>query len=295
MASPALGVLMVVSPGEGTLAADSLRRAIACAPSPPQVYVVNNTGEEAMSWLASPGLSGARLQVLTPDEPAPRPYFEIGRTVFGALARIATAAPAWLFKIDPDTLVCAPDFFSDVEELQAMHHPDFVACLVTAASQDHWKRMFRIASDFSPIGATRTAGGRDRYGSALRPRLGRVWYSRLQFRALDRTQPSGGFYAIRGEFLARLAAQNLLANRGANGLEWNDDTLLSLAVRTAGGRICDVRASRFAHGWQWMHGSRYFTNEQARTPGMRALHPVKFDADGRALRAALPVPLAKAP
>lgn len=287
------GILMVVSPGENELAADSLRRALRHAPGSCDVFLVNNSGlADPTTWWPGVG-DGHRLRVLSLTPSGPRPYFEIARTIFSALQQIAPTPPDLLFKIDPDTLVLDPGFFRDIAKLDAAHGADFYACHAPSHGPDQRRRKFRLLADLVPAGVGRRQG-RNRYGRSLAPRLGRVWCWRVLKAARSHhgslapsTQPSGGFYALRGSMLRTLADRGLLATDGANGLEWNDDTLLPLAVRAANGAICDVRQSTFASHWGWMHGSRYFTDEQALVPGLRALHPVKWDEAGRRLRARL--------
>ncbi len=289
MADFNFGLLMVVSPGEEEIGADSLRRALKKAPGRCQVYVVNNGAlADPGAWWDALDSTGHGFRVVSPS-PAPQAYYEIGRTVFAALHEIAPATLDLLFKIDPDTLIVRPEFFSDILTIHAEHQADFYACHVSSSSRSRTQRCARLVADLLPIGVGRQSG-RTRYGRGFRPRLRPVWYSRLAIKALvqgtlcSSLQPSGGFYAVRGPFLAELARRGFLATRGATGLEWNDDTLLPVAVRAAGGTIHDIRGSRFAPGWRWLHGSRYFSNEQALEPGVRALHPVKLAPEDRALR-----------
>src|SRR4051794_2288706 len=111
MTPASIGILMVVSPGEADLAGDSLHRALECAPTPCTVYLINNGGvEEPASWWAALGQDHHRLEILAPELPSPRPYFEYGRTIFGGLRRIAVASPELIFRFDPDTLVLEPGF-----------------------------------------------------------------------------------------------------------------------------------------------------------------------------------------
>lgn len=280
---------MVVSPGESELGAESLSRALSHAPTACRVFLVNNGAvSDPEGWWTALGHPEHTIQVITPPE-VPQAYFEIGRTVFYALHEIAAAAPDILFKIDPDTLVVASEFFSDVLTLHAEQNAGFYACHATSARKNQIQRCFRLIADLIPVGVGRRPG-MTRYGRGLRPRFRPAWYWRAGVAALRRAhlcsslQPSGGFYALQGGTIVDLAARGYLRTEGATGLEWNDDTLLPIAVRAAGGRIHDIRSSRFAPGWRWLHGSRYFSDEQAAEPGLRALHPVKLDAQDRALR-----------
>jgi hypothetical protein len=279
-----IGILIVISPGESELAGDSIRRVLAHSAALCDVFVVNNSGlVDADQWWHDLGIASHRLNVIVPRGCLPRPYFEIARTIFAALHEITPVAPDLIFKLDPDTLVLSRAFFTDILELHLETGADFYACHARAAARDHLRRLLRISIDLCPIGLYRSAGG-DRYGKTLKLRTNGVWYANLKLRAVRRMQPSGGFYALRGGFLRTLALHGMLTTDGMNGLEWNDDTLLPIAVQSAGGLICDVRETRFASGWRWMHGSPYFTEEQALATDIRAVHPSKFDEAGKTLR-----------
>src|SRR5262245_19458433 len=103
---------MVVSPGEEGIALDSLMRAASLSPVDTVFFLADNTGDPARvagfpSKLPRPLLI---LQV----SGAPRPYFEIGRTVFSLLSHVALFAPGLVIKIDPDTVVLSTLFFLDL-------------------------------------------------------------------------------------------------------------------------------------------------------------------------------------
>src|ERR1035437_1181988 len=102
-------VVMVVSPGDSGIALDSLLRASALCPVNTEFFLADNTGDPAT--LADFSLKLAHPLRILPVSGAPRPYFEIARTVFSALSRVAPAAPELVIKIDPDTVVLSHLFF----------------------------------------------------------------------------------------------------------------------------------------------------------------------------------------
>jgi hypothetical protein len=71
--------------------------------------VADNTGD--LATIAAFPSQLARPLVILPIQSAPGPYFEIGRTVFSLLSRVAPFAPEIVIKIDPATVVFSPLFF----------------------------------------------------------------------------------------------------------------------------------------------------------------------------------------
>ena len=286
-----IAVVMVVSPGESQIALDSLLRAAALAPANTEFFLADNTGDPAA--LVSLATQSVRPLTILQLPGAPRPYFEIGRTVFGVLSQVAPFAPDIVIKIDPDTVVLSPLFFLDLMKLA--RDADLVAAHAAPRGLgNNFRRLFRLLLDVLPVGLART-GATHRYGSFGRLRVGAAWHWRGTLGALVRlrvpqAQPSGGGYALSGRMLTRLAAKGWFTAKGNNGLEWNDDILLPLAVRALGGTVLDLRRTAMAEGWRWMHGSRYFEAEDLRQPGLRAVHPLKNSSQDVAIRQSLADP-----
>ena len=286
-----VAIVMVVSPGEAEIALDSLSRAALLSPGDTTFFLADNTGD--LTTIAAFPSQLARPLVILPVQGAPRPYFEIGRTVFSLLSRVAPFAPELVIKIDPDTVVLSPLFFIDLMEL--VRQADFAAAQITCQGfGNNFRRLFRLMLDVLPIGITRTEAN-TRYGAISRLRLGRAWHWRGTLTALirwraPRAYPSGGAYGLSGRMLARLGASGRLVTSGSDGLEWNDDILLPLLIRALGGKIVDVRSTAAANGWRWMHGSRYFEAEDLHQPGVRAAHPLKNTPSDLTIRQLLPHP-----
>jgi hypothetical protein len=135
-----IAVVIVVSPGEAEIALDSLTRAALLSPCD-TTFLADNTGD--LTTIAAFPSQLARPPVIVPVQDAPRPYFEIGRTVFSLLSRVAPFAPELVVKIDPDTVVLSPPFFIDLVEL--VREADFAAAQITC--QDFGNN-FRLNRDF---------------------------------------------------------------------------------------------------------------------------------------------------
>ena len=286
-----IGLLMIVSPGEEAIAADSLQRIARLLPGDADTFLtlVDNTGQGLAAVLdAWPGKQRIlRLGDVT------RPYFEIGRTVFESLHSICNKPRDLLVKVDPDTVVLSEAFFTDLLSLHSGERADFIAPMAVYQTVRHnTKRWFRQLADALPAGWSRTHGDQ-RFGSGRRFRSSPAWHARAMRLAIRKgiftyPQPTGGGYALSGRILPVLKEAGMLRTRGHNGLEWNDDILLPTCVRAVGGRVVDIRQSPFARGWRWMHGDRYFGENDLAEPGLRALHPLKESEEDWALRRQIP-------
>lgn len=288
---------MVVSTGEESLALDSLARARAWLPDgwpSPALVIADNTVDgflpaDQASW------SGVIIHRV-PD--APRPYYQIARTVAGALHAAAKVDGELVIKIDPDTAVCTKHFFNDLDRLHQEARGEFYSWMTRYNRRANSARLLRLLADCLPVGWSRSSGG-DRYGKRLTLRIGPAWHACVTAGAMVRgrlplDQPSGGGYAVSRAWLLSTVFRRWATAAGPNGLEWNDDTLLPIAVAASGGRIVDVRSTDARDGWRWMHGSRYFGSEEATSPGLRALHPLKDNPADWAVRRSLSGPSDKA-
>ena len=63
---------------------------------------------------------------------------------------------------------------------------------------------------------------------------------------------------------------------------------MPIVVRALGGKVVDIRQTRFAEGWKHMHGARYFTAEDLKEAGLRAVHPLKDTKADQKIRQAVP-------
>lgn len=286
-----LAVVLVVSPGEERIADEGLRRALALVPEGYTAFacVFNNTGKADLFGDLS------RLVAITVvDVPnAPRPYNEIGKTVFWCFGKMATRSFDLLIKLDPDTVVLSPQFFEDLVYLHESEYGDFIAPhAIYRTRGDNSKRWLRLLMDCLPIGISR-GPAEHRYGKARHLRIGLTWHARGTFLGLIKlrwpyAQPTGGGYAIGKSILDRMHAKGYLDPTGKNGLEWNDDVLMPILINMLGGKVIDVRKTRYAKGWKFMHGARYFTLEDLNNDNLRAIHPLKDAADDWTIRSAIP-------
>lgn len=273
-----LAICMIVSSGEEDISRDCLSRISRLIPDEYKydLHIGNNTGRELCpgewnlpantSWINIPG--------------APRPYFEIGRTIFLFLDQLHPQSFDLLLKIDPDTVILSPDYFHDLVKIHEESQADFIAPhAIYRVRGDNLKRWLRLLGDCLPVGLSRTEGG-NRFGLGRKMRWKTTWHGKFTLSALCRgrwpyAQPTGGGYVLSASVLSTVKAKGLLAAKGAIGLEWNDDILMPIAVRSIGGTVVDIRQTRFAEGWKYMHGARYFTREDLQEPGLRAVHPLK--------------------
>ncbi|MEX0330170.1 MAG: hypothetical protein AB3N64_01990 [Puniceicoccaceae bacterium] len=286
-----LAVFLVVSPGEERIAEEGLHRALALVPEEytTSVYVFDNTGKSNLIDRLS---SREEIAVITVPE-APRPYTEIGKTVFWCFGNLAKRSFDLLIKLDPDTVVLSREFFEDLASLSQSEQADFIAPhAVYRARGDNMKRWMRLLVDCLPVGLSREPATH-RYGKAGKLRIGMTWHARATFWGLMKlkwpyAQPTGGGYAIGKGILGLMDKNGYLVPAGKNGLEWNDDVLLPILIKMLGGKVIDIRKTRFVEGWKYMHGARYFTIEDLNDENLRAIHPLKDTEADWTIRSAIP-------
>src|SRR5215472_13759424 len=100
--------LMVVGPGEGRLAADTLDSVRACEPSAAICVLDDCTADGTHDILTRWAATHPGTRVLR--NPVPRGYRGIATSVFSLLETIARdpRVPDLIIKIDPDTFLIAP-------------------------------------------------------------------------------------------------------------------------------------------------------------------------------------------
>lgn len=285
-----LALFIIISPGEERIAKEGLQRALALVPENYSIhsFIFNNTG----NYNLFEGISGGDSVKVTNVPKAPRPYNEIGKTVFWCLEQMADEPFDLLVKLDPDTVVLNPRFFEDLVSLHELEGADFAAPhAIYRARGDNVKRWLRLLIDCLPVGISRGPAA-DRYGKAGKIRVGRTWHARSTFLGLVKcrwpyAQPTGGGYTIGRKMLNLMHERGFLHPIGKNGLEWNDDVIIPILVRALGGKVVDIRKTRFEEGWKFMHGARYFTVEDINN-NLRAVHPLKETEEDWSIRSAIP-------
>lgn len=284
--------LMMVSPGEPDIAADSLLRLLEAPEEVMPVITVLLNGVRD-DWLAPVRAVGRGRIRAVPMAAQAEPYVHFGRNLLASLPDVPAKTGDLIVKVDPDSVVRGARYADDLLTLHAEVGADlyyFGECYKTA---DDLRRTLRVLADQLPVGLARIppAAGARRF----RLRTRRPWHARLTLPAclrlqLARSQPAGGFHALSGRMRDRLAEALRQIPGGENGLEWNDDTLLPITVRGNGGKVCDLRDTALADRWRWARGSRYFQLSDALGDAWSILHPLKNRPDDQALRKALPPP-----
>lgn len=274
--------MMVVSRGELPLALHSLqqaREALSPLPLTLDFAVVWNQAEEPPTEL-----SQQVRHLFRPVEPAP--YVGIGKLILWSLSQLPDPSGwTWVVKIDPDTVVCSPDFGLDLLNISEEEPAGMVAHFITGQSA---ARNFRMKLDGLPVGLSRQAAEGRTYGR-MTPRFRPCWYMALARRARQQGHdaartPAGGFYALRGTTVAALQQSGWCQFDAPYGMEWNDDAILPMLLTALDHPIYDLATSPMAHGWRHMHGSRYFDQTVAQDKAVRAVHPLKDTPEDWAIR-----------
>lgn len=288
--------LMMVSPGETGIAVDSILRLLeAPAARLPIVTVLLNGVDD--TWLAPVRAVTERRLRFVPMSARPEPYVHFGRNLLAHLPDVPAGAGDLIVKVDPDSVVRGERYADDLLALHSTQNADLYLYGENYRRGDDLRRTLRVMLDQLPVGLARNppASGSPRF--QLRTR--RPWHSRLTLPAclrlrLPRAQPAGGFHALSGRMRDVLIEALRAIPGGENGLEWNDDTLLPIAVRAHGGTICDLRDTPLSSRWRLARGSRYFELPDALGDGWSILHPLKNRPNDLTIRRALPLPAPRA-
>lgn len=284
--------LMMVSPGEQGIAADSILRLLEAPASQLPVVTVLLNGVDA-EWLA-PVLAVDRNRVRAVHmSDRPEPYVHFGRNLLRHMPGVPATSADLIVKVDPDSVVRGARYTADLLALHAETDADLYYYGERYKTSDDLRRTLRVLLDQLPVGLARAWPASP--GKRFRLRTRRPWHARMTLPAcrrlrLDRSQPAGGFHALSGRMRDKLAESLALIPGAENGLEWNDDTLLPMAVRGQGGKVCDLRDTPLAPRWRWARGSRYFQLPEALDDEWSILHPLKNRPEDLALREALPRP-----
>lgn len=279
--------LMVVGPGEGALAADTLESIATFEPGA-CVWLLDDctrdgTYEVIQSWAAAH--PGCRLE----RNPEPRGYRGIARSFFSLLSAVAAEPlmPELVIKLDPDTCIVGPGVVDLVRQrMAAAGGPGIVGMYRVAAAGGRraFGRLRRnMLLDLLPLGLHK-----DRRSL----RVGRPFWS--PYVPLARRHGYefgehvlGALSAMHGDTLRAIRDSGFLEGLPSDyrALTVEEDVLLGLGTKAVGHRLIDINADP-AHPDVWIQflpPVPIDAGELLRL-GVRAVHPVKATADGEAMR-----------
>jgi hypothetical protein len=279
--------LMVVGPGEGALATDTLESIAAYEPSA-GVYMLDDctsdgTHAALTKWAAQhPGVRVLR-------NPSPRGYRGIATSVFSLLERIAQEPrlPELVIKVDPDTCIIAPGVADLMRRRFAAAGPGIVGPYRVGANGGArtFTRLRRnMLLDLLPLGVHK-----DRRSI----RVGLPFWAPYVRRARRHGYAMGehvlgALSGMHGETLRAIHDSGFLSEipDGYRALTVEEDVLLGLATKAVGHQLIDIAPDpRDAQVWIQFRPPIPQTATTLLERRMLAVHPVKASPEGEAMRA----------
>ena len=275
---------MLVAPGEGEIAVDTLRRSLDLYPGAYALILDDATQDGTFDRLCRLA-SELQDRIVVDRNDHAEGFRGMARSMFRAYQRIYYLWPnvRIVIKIDPDTCVLRSGLVELADRKFSRFGPGMIGS-------------YRL----SPSGAMR---GHTVHGRAIIRDL--VSFSRppFYFRRLIRAMLHGyipgqsvlgGLYILHGDTVRAAARHDLLLAESARTLHLTtEDALVSMTVRAVGHSLIDINDPK--HGdvpaWIVWRAADRCTLDEIRTKGYLAIHPVKNNADGWCLRRGLKAPL----
>ncbi len=280
--------VMVVGPGESEIALDSLDRIAAFEPEAEAWVLDDCTDDGTYEALVRWGRGHARSRIL--QNPESRGYRGIARSMFGMLSEIAAepGVPGLVVKIDPDTCLLAPGVCDLMRGRLAAGGAGMVGAYrmsPTGAMREFGRIRRNMLLDLLPVGLHK-----DRQSV----RVGRPYWAPFVSRARRNgyelgEHVLGALSGLHGATLRGLRDAGFLAiPDDYRALTVEEDVLLGLGAKAIGHQLMDINADPAKPDvWIQFRPPVPIGADELLRRGIRAVHPVKMSADGRAMRANL--------
>jgi hypothetical protein len=287
--------VMVVAPGESEIAVESLDRIAAFEPEAEAWVLDDCTGDGTYEALVEWGHRHPRSRILR--NPEPRGYRGIARSMFGVLSEIAAgpAVPGLVVKIDPDTCLIAPGVSDLMRARLAAAGPGIVGAYRVSgmgAIRQFGRLRRNMLLDLLPVGL---------HKDRQTVRVGRPYWAAYVSRARRNgyefgEHVLGALSGLHGATLRGLSDAGFLAIPDDHrALTVEEDVLLGLGAKAIGHQLIDINADPMNPDvWLQFRPPVPIGADELIRRGIRAVHPVKKSADGRAMRANLSLRQARA-
>lgn len=279
--------LMVVGPGEGALATDTLESIAACEPSV-DIFVLDDcTSDGTYAALTQWAMAHPCVRVLR--NPRPRGYRGIATSVFSLLEIIAQEprAPELVIKVDPDTCLLGPGVVDLMRRRFAAAGPGIVGPYRVGANggaRTFGRLRRNMLLDLFPIGMHK-----DRRSIRVGLPFWAPYVARARHHGYEMGEHVlGALSGMHGETLRAIHDSGFLAAipDGYRALTVEEDVLLGLATRAVGHQLIDIAPDpRDAQVWIQFRPPIPQTATALLERHMLAVHPVKGSPEGEAMRA----------
>jgi hypothetical protein len=278
--------VMVVGPGEGAIAVDSLDSIAAFEPDAESWVLDDCTNDGTYDTLVRWGSTHPRSRILR--NPEARGYRGIARSMFSVLSLIAAepVAPGLVVKIDPDTCLIGPGVVDLMRGRLESVGPGIVGAYRVAPSgvaREFGRIRRNMILDLLPVGLHK-----DRRSI----RIGRPFWTAYVSAARRHgyefgEHVLGALSGIHGATIRALHAAGFLDALPPEyrALTVEEDVLLGLGAKAVGHQLIDINVDRANPDvWVQFRPPVPLDADQLLQRGIRAVHPVKLSAEGEAMR-----------
>ena len=279
--------LMVVGPGEGALATDTLESIAAWEPSAGTYVLDDCTSDGTHAALTQWAAAHPGVRVLR--NPRPRGYRGIATSVFSLLEIIArdSRVPELVVKVDPDTCLIGPGVADLMRHWFAAAGPGIVGPYRVAANggaRTFGRLRRNMLLDLLPLGVHK-----DRRSIRVGLPFWAPYLSRARHHGYEMGEHVlGALSGMHGETLRAIHDSGFLAEISDRyrALTVEEDVLLGLATKAVGHQLIDIAPDpRDAQVWIQFRPPIPQTATTLLERGMLAVHPVKASPEGEAMRA----------
>jgi hypothetical protein len=287
--------VMVVGPGEGEIAVDSLDRIAEFEPEAECWVLDDCTRDGTYDALVAWGRSHSGSRILR--NPEPRGYRGIARSAFTVFSEIAALpmVPGLVVKTDPDTCLIGPGVSGLMRERLASGGPGIVGAyrtMPTGLPREFGRIGRNMLLDLLPVGLHK-----DRQSV----RVGRPFWASF-VPAARRNGYQFGEHVLGA--LSGMHGTTLQALRDAGffdmppdyrALTVEEDVLLGLGAKAVGHQLLDINVNPAQPDvWIQFRAPVPIGAGELLERGMRAVHPVKMSPEGRTMREELSLRRARA-
>jgi len=282
---------MLVGPGEAAMAIDGLAWALRLYPDTIAWVREDKTNDGTFEKLDKFARSYDG-RVFLESNPAPQGYSGIATSMFRLYESLINRFPKleMVIQLDPDACILREGIVELARERFAKHGPGLIGSYMispSGAARDHRPWRNRLIRDLLPVGPDL---------KTKRLRVGLPFYVRYLFRAFKNNYKLGhhvlaSFYILHGDTIRALQENGFWAAMPDAGsrLVKLDDPLLSLGAFAVGHKLIELNDTSAGdiRTWIQFRPPIPLSAKEIMDRRLIAIHPVKADKNGSALRAEL--------
>jgi hypothetical protein len=284
-----IAFLMLVGPGEGDMATDTLFHCLRLYPDSCAFVRDDATSDGTYEKLVQFTAEHTPRVVLDRNS-QPEGYFGVAVSMFRAYDSLWNSRSdlEMIIELDPDTCVLRPGLVELARKRFAEHGPGIIGSYRISPSgntRDFAPHRLSMLRDLVPVGTDQ---------KTKRRRLGFPFYLKYLPKAfLHGYQPGenvlAAFYILHGETLRELGRSGFWSSTPSEGSRYlkMDDPLVSLGAKWAGHKLIELNRPGNVCAWLQYKPPIPFSANEIVENGYLAVHPVKATKEGKRLRSEL--------